>query len=196
MKLVSKLLAFGGLLSMLALAAPAHAAVSIYNSGDMNSVNRMSFNGTTFERVMNMNFPNNITSMTRFSNQFLDRRIINTNQDLVSVTTNDNFFNSPFFTNMNPIFQNNLPSVLSARRVVFVDSANPTSMITIRNSVTGPFSLNTVMVNVDDGFFSSLSNNLDTNQNITFTIDTGGNVVTANTVTGPITSGSASISIM
>jgi len=69
-------------------------------------------------------------------------------------------------------------------------------MITIRNSVTGPFSLNTVMVNVDDGFFSSLSNNLDTNQNITFTIDTGGNVVTANTVTGPITSGSASISIM
>jgi len=85
--------------------------------------------------------------------------------------------------------------MMFARRIVLVDRDDLSREIEIRNSNTGPFSINTIRVETSDEFFNRVVNRIDVDQNINISVNTGNNTISFNTVVGDISTGDVSISI-
>ncbi|MFA7253587.1 MAG: hypothetical protein WC107_03455 [Patescibacteria group bacterium] len=90
---------------------------------------------------------------------------------------------------------NGLGNIGIARRVMIVNVDQPYNMFMIRNSNTGPFSVNRVVINVSDDLYREIVSNLSSTQTVDITVDTGNNTVSLNTVVGDVVSGDVSLSI-
>jgi len=87
------------------------------------------------------------------------------------------------------------PDGILARNVVLLNRDLPTLSLTLRNQVTGPFSVNRLEVTVDDASFWRLVNTVSATSNVNVTVDTGRNTVSFNTVAGNVTTGNVNISL-
>jgi hypothetical protein len=81
------------------------------------------------------------------------------------------------------------------RDIVFVDRGFPSNQIIVRNVHSGPFSVNTARVIVDNGFFYGLRNNLSLDNDIDILVDTGRNIASFNTGSGIIRTGNVDVRV-
>ncbi len=82
-----------------------------------------------------------------------------------------------------------------ARNVVLVNRDFPSSVVVLRNQLTGPFSVNSMYVTVSDDLFNRIFTDINTTQNVDISVDTGNNTVSFNTLVGNVSSGDVSISV-
>lgn len=94
----------------------------------------------------------------------------------------------------NVFIRSNQFDYLNARRVVIVDRDFDRRLV-LRNSLTGPFSRNEIVVRTDSDLYDRLYSNVYLTRDVTVDVDTGGNRVSFNTVVGDISSGDVDISI-
>lgn len=135
-------------------------------------------------------------SFHRIFNRNRDMRRIDFNRPRVSMRMDNNFFNqNRVFLERFRLFQDHRPDMMFARRIVLVDRDNPIRTIEIRNSNTGPFSVNTIRVLTSDEFFNRVVNRIDVDQNVNISVNTGDNTISFNTVVGDISTGDVNISI-
>jgi hypothetical protein len=109
--------------------------------------------------------------------------------------SNRDYFTRHNIFNRYPMFYRSFPSYFSPREFVIVDRDDFGRSFVVQNSLTGPFSVNRAVIRVNRDFYDRFYNNLDFNQDVRIDVDTGGNIVRFNTVTGNISTGDVDIEI-
>lgn len=167
-----------------------------YNDGSYG-YNNYNYNRNNVSNYNNSDYNNyNQNYLTDYNNNYNHYYGWNGNNYANNyLRTNWNYFQNSGLFDRYPQFRYYFPDQLNVRHVRVIDRDNPDNFISIDNYLTGPYSLNQANVTVDSNTFTSISNSVNTNTNMNFSIDTGNNTISYNTIAGGLTTGNASISI-
>jgi len=84
---------------------------------------------------------------------------------------------------------------MHARQIIIIDRDCPNNVIYLRNSHTGAYSVNTIVIRVDNDMFYRFYNNVRSNRTMYIRANTGNNTIRFNTVVGDFRTGDIQMNV-